>query len=147
MAFISKPPRCGIAQVLAGEQFVPDHLATFLRILIGTSVAPQSNRSSEHEITDCLNTCLFLRFVWVWGCGVVPVAPFGSNQSQQLGAHTMLKNFLRDESGAELVEYAAGAALLVAVALVIYQVLGNGISEANSQTGKEIQDASITINP
>lgn len=59
----------------------------------------------------------------------------------------MFKNFLMDESGAELVEYAAGAALLVAVALVIYQVLGQGISDANSQTGKEIQDASITITP
>jgi Flp pilus assembly pilin Flp len=59
----------------------------------------------------------------------------------------MLKNFLMDESGAELVEYAAAAALLVAVALVIYQVLGQGISDANSQTGKDIQNASITVNP
>ena len=60
----------------------------------------------------------------------------------------MLKNFLMDESGAELVEYAAAAALLVAVALVIYQVLGQGISDANSQTGSAIQDAenNITIN-
>jgi Flp pilus assembly pilin Flp len=57
----------------------------------------------------------------------------------------MLKNFFMDESGAELVEYAAAAALLVAVALVIYEVLGQGISDANSQTGKEIQDASINI--
>ena len=59
----------------------------------------------------------------------------------------MFKNFLMDEAGAELVEYAAAAALLVAVALVIYQVLGQGISDANSQTGKDIQDASITVNP
>ena len=59
----------------------------------------------------------------------------------------MFKNFLMDESGAELVEYAAAAALLVAVALVIYQVLGQGISDANSQTGKDIQNASITVNP
>lgn len=57
----------------------------------------------------------------------------------------MLKNFLRDESGAELVEYAAAAALVVAVALVVYQVLGQGISDANSQTGSAIQAASITV--
>ena len=59
----------------------------------------------------------------------------------------MLKNFFMDETGAELAEYAVAIALLVAVALVIYQVLGQGISDANSQTGKEIQDASITVNP
>ena len=59
----------------------------------------------------------------------------------------MFKNFLMDETGAELVEYAAAAALLVAVALVIYQVLGQGISDANSQTGQDIQNASITVNP
>ncbi len=58
----------------------------------------------------------------------------------------MFKNFLMDESGAELVEWAAAAALLVAVALVVYQVIGQGIADANSQTGKDIQDASITIN-
>ena len=58
----------------------------------------------------------------------------------------MFKNFLMDESGAELVEWAAAAALLVAVALVVYQVIGQGIADANSQTGQDIQDASITIN-
>ena len=50
-----------------------------------------------------------------------------------------------DESGAELVEWAAAAALLVAVALVVYQVIGQGIADANAQTGSQIQDASITI--
>lgn len=59
----------------------------------------------------------------------------------------MLKNFLLNETGAELAEYAVAVALLVAVALVIYQVLGQGISDANSQTGKDIQDASITVDP
>ena len=57
----------------------------------------------------------------------------------------MFKNFLMDETGAELAEYCVAIALLVAVALVIYQVLGQGLSDANSQTAKEIQDASITI--
>ena len=61
----------------------------------------------------------------------------------------MLKNFLMDESGAELVEYAAAAALVLAVALVVYQVLGQGISDANSVTGSQIKDAgnNITVNP
>ena len=59
----------------------------------------------------------------------------------------MFKNFLMDETGAELAEYCVAIALLVAVALVIYQVLGQGLSDANSATAKEIQDASITVNP
>lgn len=59
----------------------------------------------------------------------------------------MLKNFFMDETGAELAEYCVAIALLVAVALVIYQVLGQGLSDANSATAQEIQDASITVNP
>jgi Flp pilus assembly pilin Flp len=59
----------------------------------------------------------------------------------------MFKNFLMDETGAELAEYCVAIALLVAVALVIYQVLGQGLSDANSATAQEIQDASITVNP
>jgi Flp pilus assembly pilin Flp len=59
----------------------------------------------------------------------------------------MFKNFLMDETGAELAEYAVAVALLVAVALVVYQVLGQGISDANSQTAAEITDPTITITP
>jgi Flp pilus assembly pilin Flp len=59
----------------------------------------------------------------------------------------MFKNFLLDEPGAELAEYAVAVALLVAVALVVYQVLGQGISDANSQTADEIKNPTITINP
>jgi Flp pilus assembly pilin Flp len=58
----------------------------------------------------------------------------------------MLRNFLFDETGAELAEYAVAVALLVAVALVVYQVLGQGISDANSQTAEEIKDPPIVIN-
>ena len=53
----------------------------------------------------------------------------------------MLKNFLRDETGAELAEYAVAVALLVAIGLVVYSTLGTGINTANSQTGTEIQEA------
>lgn len=57
----------------------------------------------------------------------------------------MLKTFLFDESGAELAEYAVAVALLVAIALVVYEVLGQGINDANEATGSQIQNASINI--
>lgn len=59
----------------------------------------------------------------------------------------MLKNFLRDETGAELAEYAVAVALLVAIGVVVYSVLGQGISDANSDTGQDIQNASHTVVP
>jgi Flp pilus assembly pilin Flp len=55
----------------------------------------------------------------------------------------MLKNFLRDETGAELAEYAVGVALLVAIGLVVYKVLGNSVNQANSNTGVKITSASF----
>jgi Flp pilus assembly pilin Flp len=58
---------------------------------------------------------------------------------------TMLKNFLKDETGAELAEYAVGVALLVAIGLIVYKVLGNKINQANSETGNDIVTA--TYNP
>ena len=59
----------------------------------------------------------------------------------------MFKNFLMDETGAELAEYAVAISLLVDVALVIYQVLGNKLADANSETGDEIKNAKITVTP
>ena len=56
----------------------------------------------------------------------------------------MFKNFLMDETGAELAEYAVAVALLVAIGLVVYATLGDGINTANSQTGQDIQNASYT---
>lgn len=53
----------------------------------------------------------------------------------------MIKNFFRDETGAELAEYAVAVALLVAIGIIVYGVLGQGISDANSQTGADIQSA------
>jgi Flp pilus assembly pilin Flp len=57
----------------------------------------------------------------------------------------MFKNFLMDETGAELAEYAVAVALLVAIALVVYQVLGQGINDANESTAAEIKNPSISI--
>jgi Flp pilus assembly pilin Flp len=56
----------------------------------------------------------------------------------------MLKNFFMDETGAELAEYAVAVALLVAIALVVYQLLGEGIWNANSTTAGSITSASFT---
>jgi Flp pilus assembly pilin Flp len=53
----------------------------------------------------------------------------------------MLKNFLKDETGAELAEYAVGVALLVAIGLIVYKVLGNAVNQSNSETGEDIKKA------
>lgn len=53
----------------------------------------------------------------------------------------MLKSFLRDETGAELAEYAVGVALLVAIAVVVYQVLGDAIWTSNDETSGVITGA------
>jgi Flp pilus assembly pilin Flp len=57
----------------------------------------------------------------------------------------MFKNFLMDETGAELAEYAVAVALLVAIALVVYNVLGESINTANSATGSKIQNPTLTF--
>jgi Flp pilus assembly pilin Flp len=53
----------------------------------------------------------------------------------------MLKKFLQDETGAELAEYAVGVALLVAIGIVVYKVLGNAVNTSNSTTGSKINTA------
>ena len=49
--------------------------------------------------------------------------------------------FLNDDQGAELAEYAVAVALLVAVALVVYKVIGNSINDENSGTGAKVESA------
>ena len=51
-----------------------------------------------------------------------------------------LTRFMRDETGAELAEYAVAVALLVAVAVIVYNVLGQAISDQNSGTGQQIKN-------
>jgi Flp pilus assembly pilin Flp len=48
---------------------------------------------------------------------------------------------LKDEQGAELAEYAVGVALLVAIAIVVYKVLGNSINDSNSGTAAKVGSA------
>ena len=56
----------------------------------------------------------------------------------------MLKSFLKDETGAELAEYAVGAALVVAIAVVVYEVLGDAIFNKNTDTATAIDGANYT---
>lgn len=49
-----------------------------------------------------------------------------------------LKNFLSDEKGAELAEYAVGTAILVAIAVIVLQVLGDAINDRMNAVADEI---------
>ena len=49
------------------------------------------------------------------------------------------KQFIRDESGAELAEYAVGTAILVAIAIVVYQILGSAVNVKMNAVANEIQ--------
>lgn len=51
----------------------------------------------------------------------------------------LLKHFLRDEQGAELAEYAVGTAILVAVAIIVYKVLGDAVNVKMSTVANEVQ--------
>lgn len=48
---------------------------------------------------------------------------------------------LKDEQGAELAEYAVGVALLVAVAIIVYKLLGDSINDSNSGTAARVGNA------
>lgn len=50
-----------------------------------------------------------------------------------------VKNFLDDEQGAELAEYAVGVAILVAIALVVYRVLGTAVNVKMNTVANEVQ--------
>lgn len=58
-----------------------------------------------------------------------------------------LKSFIKTETGAELAEYAVAVALLVAIGLVVYAVLGNGINDQNSGNAAKVKDASAKTFP
>ena len=48
---------------------------------------------------------------------------------------------VKDEQGAELAEYAVAVALLVAIAIVVYKLLGNAINDQNSGTAAKVSTA------
>jgi Flp pilus assembly pilin Flp len=49
-----------------------------------------------------------------------------------------INGFLRDERGAELAEYAVGVAIVVAIAILVYQVLGDAINNKMISVADEI---------
>jgi Flp pilus assembly pilin Flp len=51
------------------------------------------------------------------------------------------KALINDEQGAELAEYAVGVALLVAIGVVVYKVLGNSINDSQSGTAARVGSA------
>lgn len=51
-----------------------------------------------------------------------------------------ITRFFKDEVGAELAEYAVGIALLVAIGMIVYSVLGQAISDQNSGTGAKVKN-------
>jgi Flp pilus assembly pilin Flp len=68
-------------------------------------------------------------------------APCGEPLSLLTGGKQMnqLKRFLTDERGAELAEYAVGTAILVAVAIIVYKVLGDAVNIKMSTVANEVQ--------
>lgn len=56
-----------------------------------------------------------------------------------------ITGFIKDEVGAELAEYAVAVALLVAIALVVYNVMGQAIVDENTGTGAQVRDVPRTF--
>lgn len=56
-----------------------------------------------------------------------------------------IRNFFTSETGAELAEYAVAIALLVAIALVVYNLLGQAIADQNSGTGAKVANVPRTF--
>ena len=51
------------------------------------------------------------------------------------------KEFLKSEDGAELAEYAVGTAILVAIAIIVYAVLGNAVNNKMRAVANEVDAA------
>jgi len=51
---------------------------------------------------------------------------------------TLIKKFFDDDSGAELAEYAVACAILVAIAIIVYNILGEAIQNKMNDVADEI---------
>jgi Flp pilus assembly pilin Flp len=49
-----------------------------------------------------------------------------------------IQEFIRDQRGAELAEYAVGTAILVAIAVIVYQILGDAVNAKMTDVASEI---------
>ena len=56
-----------------------------------------------------------------------------------------IRKFLNRETGAELAEYAVTIALLVAIGLVVYTVIGQSLADQNSGTGAQVENVPRTF--
>ena len=56
---------------------------------------------------------------------------------------TKFLNLVKDEQGAELAEYAVAVALLVAIAIIVYRLLGQAINDSNSGTAAKVSNAKV----
>ncbi len=56
-----------------------------------------------------------------------------------------ITRFFKEEVGAELAEYAVAVALLVAIATIVYSVLGQAIADSNSGTGAKVEGVPRTF--
>lgn len=50
----------------------------------------------------------------------------------------LIKRFFDDESGAELAEYAVACAILVAIAIIVYNILGEAVQNKMNDVADEI---------
>ena len=53
-----------------------------------------------------------------------------------------VKRFLEDDDGAELAEYAVACAILVAIAFIVYQILGQALADKMNDVADEIDPPS-----
>jgi Flp pilus assembly pilin Flp len=49
-----------------------------------------------------------------------------------------IKSFLKDDRGAELAEYAVACAILVAIAIIVYNILGEAVQNKMNAVADEI---------
>ena len=68
-----------------------------------------------------------------------PLALFCSLQSGEVSVKKLVR-FLNDEHGAELAEYAVGTAILVAIALIVYTILGDAVNNKMNAVANEIDE-------
>ena len=62
-------------------------------------------------------------------------------RSKVMNLQKRFLNLVKDEQGAELAEYAVAVALLVAIAIIVYKLLGNAINDENSGTAAKVSTA------
>ncbi|MDQ5845178.1 MAG: hypothetical protein M3539_07770 [Acidobacteriota bacterium] len=51
---------------------------------------------------------------------------------------SILKDFYSDDRGAELAEYAVACAILVAIAIIVYNILGQAVTNKMNNVADEI---------